>query len=339
MNIRNNKMIGRGIILTFLIGLFGFAGFSVTAAEAGLGWGGRPLSLNNAHYSMQNYFNSAGTLIPFFEPQTGEVGPGVEIPMSDNYIYAFNFSGNSIQMKWNTGEEWDIYEPYVGKVGGVTQEEAAAAPIADEYHITFDQSIAGFTAKADPTQKLVPNVTISDEYTLVISIPGGTTIGDGYNAKIFMIPPRPAAVEYSLQNYFNQGGTLIPFFDELNGEIGPGVEIPQDANYIYAFDFSRNKIEMEWNTGEEWDFFEPYVGKAGGITQEEAAALPIADEYHITFGKSIADYKVFADPKQSLVPNVEIVDDYTLVISIPGGTTIGDGFDAKIYLVPSRKRK
>lgn len=143
-------------------------------------------------------------------------------------------------------------------------------------------------------------------------------------------------VEFTMQNYFNFAGNLTPFFDALEGRIGPKVEIdPAKIDYIYGFDFTKNAIRMTWNTGENWDAFEPYVGKIGGFTQEEAAALPIADEYHITFSKSIGDYVPIADPDQKLAPNVSIVNDYTLVISIPGGTTIGDGYNAVIYLVNS----
>lgn len=87
-------------------------------------------------------------------------------------------------MSWNTDPSWDLFEPYVGKAGGMTQEQAASAGIADEYWITFTKPISGYEAHADPAQKLVPEVRFADAYTMVISIPGGTTIGDGYDAVI-----------------------------------------------------------------------------------------------------------------------------------------------------------
>ncbi len=134
--------------------------------------------------------------------------------------------------------------------------------------------------------------------------------------------------KYHLQNNFNFGGELTPFFDAYKGRVGPKVEI--GSGYIYDIDISRRSITMSWNTDAEWDLYEPYVGGIAGLSQDEASALPLADEYWITFSKPVSDLTFTADSSMSLVPNVRVVGDYTLVISIPGGTTIGDGFDAVI---------
>ncbi len=142
--------------------------------------------------------------------------------------------------------------------------------------------------------------------------------------------PQLYGTNYQLQNNLNFFGELTPFFDAYSDRIGPKVEIP--GGYIYDIDFGQRSISMSWNTDAEWDIFEPYVGGLAGLTQEEAAALPLADEYWITFSKPISDVTFTADDSMPLVPNTRIEGDYTLVISIPGGTTIGDGFDAVINI-------
>lgn len=142
--------------------------------------------------------------------------------------------------------------------------------------------------------------------------------------------PQMHGATYQLQNNFSFAGELTPFFDAYSGRVGPKTEI--DAGYIYNIDISQRQISMSWNTDAAWDMFEPYVGAIAGSTQAEAAALPLADEYWITFDKPISDMTFTADPTMPLVPNVRTADDYTLVISIPGGTSIGDGFDAVINI-------
>ena len=142
--------------------------------------------------------------------------------------------------------------------------------------------------------------------------------------------PQLYGAHYELQNNFNFAGELTPFFDAYADRVGPKVEIPSD--YIYDIDIGRRSITMSWNTDPVWDAYEPYVGKLGGLTQEQAASLPLADEYRITFSKPISDLTFTADPTMTLVPTVRIVDDYTVVISISGGTTIGDGYDAVINI-------
>jgi len=99
--------------------------------------------------------------------------------------------------------------------------------------------------------------------------------------------------EFSLQNYFNSAGELIPFFDQIDGDIG-----------------------------------------AGGFSQEEAAAAGIADEYHFTFEEKVSHLTPIVDPWQGIEPEVRFEDDYTVVIAIPGGTTIGDGIGLRVWLWP-----
>ncbi len=137
-------------------------------------------------------------------------------------------------------------------------------------------------------------------------------------------------MDYTMQNYLAIGDELIPFFDEQSGQINRGVEIRQSDGYIYSFNFTRSTIIMRWNLSPDFDFFEPYVGKAGGFSPEEAAAAGLADQYHITFEEPISHFEIAASSDLPLTPDVHIVDDYTLVISIPGGTTIGDGVNAAI---------
>lgn len=144
---------------------------------------------------------------------------------------------------------------------------------------------------------------------------------------------------FSLQNYFNAPDdtgtpTLSPFFDQIDGTVTDGIEIPgQGADgYIYEFDFADDSIKMSWNTDAAWDQFEPFVGAAGGSTQEEVTGAPLADEYHFTFDSDISDISFTADSDASLVPEVRIEGSNTLVIAIPGGTDIGDGFDAEIAI-------
>ncbi len=142
--------------------------------------------------------------------------------------------------------------------------------------------------------------------------------------------PQLHGTTYHLQNNLNAFGELTPFFDAYDGRVGPKVEIP--AGYIYDIDITQRSITMDWNTDPEWDIFEPYVGGLAGFTQEEASALPLADEYWITFGKPISDLTFSADESMPLVPNVRTEGDYTLVISVPGGTDIGDGINAVINI-------
>ncbi|NNE96557.1 MAG: hypothetical protein HKN24_11065 [Acidimicrobiales bacterium] len=91
---------------------------------------------------------------------------------------------------------------------------------------------------------------------------------------------------------------------------------------------------MRWSTDPAWDRFEPYVGAVGGSTQEQASAAPIADQYHITFSEPVSHLTPVVSRRASLQPDVFFLDDHTLVVSIPGGTTIGDGVDTRIRLLP-----
>ncbi len=64
----------------------------------------------------------------------------------------------------------------------------------------------------------------------------------------------------------------------------------------------------------------------------------MSKQYHhmsgswITFEKPISDLTFTADDSMPLVPNLRTGGDYTLVISIPGGTDIGDGIGAVINI-------
>ncbi|MEM9522353.1 MAG: hypothetical protein AAGA37_23815 [Actinomycetota bacterium] len=137
---------------------------------------------------------------------------------------------------------------------------------------------------------------------------------------------------FSLQNYFsapddNGDIALTPFFDQIDATVGDGVEV---TNYIYEFDFSSDSISMVWSTDASFDQFEPFVGAASGITQEEASAAPLADEYHFVFDFDISDLTFSADTDAALVVETRVEGADTLVIAVPGGTSIGDGFDAEI---------
>lgn len=301
------------------------AGSTVEAA-------GEPALLGGAEFSLQNYFNSGGELTPFFEQIDGSVGGGVEI--EDDYIYDIDFRNSSIVMRWNTAPQWDAFEPYVGAIGGAPQDVAASLPIADEYHITFNTDISGLRFSAESNKSLQPEVRVEGADTLVISIPGGTDIGDGFDAKIKVRPPvqNIRGLDFSLQNYFNFGGDLSPFFDQIDGTVGSGVEI--DSGYIYDINLVNRQIAMTWNTGPDWDMFEPYVGALAGLSQDAAAMLPIADEYHFTFSEKVSHFDVVTSPASDIDPDTRFEDDYTLVIAIPGGTTIGDGVDLRVSLMP-----
>lgn len=135
---------------------------------------------------------------------------------------------------------------------------------------------------------------------------------------------------FAMQNFFFTGESLIPFFDEQTGQINQGVEIRQSDGYIYSFNFTRSTIIMRWNQSPDFDFYEPYVAAAAGLTQEEAAASPFEDRYVITFDQPIGHYQIAASETMPLVPNVRVLDDYTLEISIAAGTAIGDGKNAVI---------
>lgn len=146
--------------------------------------------LDGASFSLQNFFNAPDdsgtpTLTPFFDQIDATVGEGVEVDIAaTNYIYEFAFTGSTIEMGWNPDTSYDQFEPYVGAVGGFTQEQASAAPIADEYHFVFDRDISDVTFTADPSASLVPEVRVEDGNTLVIAVPGGASVGDGISAVI-----------------------------------------------------------------------------------------------------------------------------------------------------------
>lgn len=147
-------------------------------------------------FTLQNYFatpdpaSGETIFIPFFDPIVATVGLGQEI---GPYLYTFDITGTAIEMAWDTtpdnelppgAEPNDFYPPFVGSISGITQEQAAAAGIADEYWFDFDQDITGVTFTVDTTKTLVPEVRIEDGDTLVISVPGGTDIGNGFDARI-----------------------------------------------------------------------------------------------------------------------------------------------------------
>ncbi|MEM7271959.1 MAG: hypothetical protein AAF547_02660 [Actinomycetota bacterium] len=145
--------------------------------------------LGGRSFELQNYFVTPD-LIPFFDPIEATVGPGQEV---GNYLYTFDFTGSSIEMTWDTTPDADlppdavpndIYPPFVGAISGLTQEQAAGAGFADEYWFTFNQDLSDVSFTVDQNQTLVPNVRIENGDTLVISVPGGTTIGDGFDARI-----------------------------------------------------------------------------------------------------------------------------------------------------------
>lgn len=175
-------MITRNRLAALAIAAIASVGSAAAPAVAAMPEDAGKPHLFGSGYSLQNNLNFAGELTPFFDSYSGVVTPKVEI--GDGYIYDIDFDKNVITMAWNTDPEWDIFEPYVGGLAGLTQEEASALPLADEYWITFDHSIAHLTFAADPSMPLVPNVRLEDDFTLVVSVPGGTTIGDGYDAVI-----------------------------------------------------------------------------------------------------------------------------------------------------------
>ena len=177
MNTISSRLAAAVLTIGLLVGL----GSAPVGADQPVEARNQP-QLYGSTYHLQNNFNFAGELTPFFAAFEGRVGPAEEI--GSDYIYDIDIKQRSITMSWNTGAEWDIYEPYVGGIAGLTQDQAAALPIADEYWISFDKPISDLTFTADATMMLVPDVRVVDDYTLVISIPGGTTIGDGYNAVI-----------------------------------------------------------------------------------------------------------------------------------------------------------
>ena len=149
--------------------------------------------------------------------------------------------------------------------------------------------------------------------------------------------------DVAIQNNFNFIGALTPRFGRQTAEIGAGIEVlGGSGGYIYEFDFTADSMTMNWNTDPFWDDWEPYVGinvddSALSYTLEEAINLatasdePFADEYHIRFNKPIGPFAVTANTNKTLIPNIRRPDDYTLILSFPGGTTVGDGFDAEIF--------
>jgi len=321
-------VLGGTLATSVTVDAGGYGGSS--GSSYGYSYGNTDL-LGGADFSLQNYFNAAGELTPFFDQIDGTVGGGVEI--KKDYIYDINLSNRAITMKWNKAPEFDQFEPYVGALSGISQEEAAAAPIADEYHFTFDTDISDFRFSAKTNRSLQPETRIEGTNTLIIAIPGGTDIGDGFNAKITVQPPvrNIRNLDFSLQNYFNAAGDLTPFFDQIDGTVGRGTEIKNE--YIYDINLSNRSIKMEWNKDPQFDMFEPYVGALSGITQEQAAASPIADEYHFTFSEKVSHLNVVASWRSDIVPETRFEDDYTLVIAIPGGTDIGDGIGLRVWLI------
>lgn len=152
--------------------------------------------LGGKSFTLQNYLANPDpatgetAFIPFFDPIEAEVGPGLEV---GPFLYDIDFSATDITMVWNTtpdselpegAEPNDIYPPYVGALAGLSQEAAAASGIADEYWFDFNRDLTGLTFTVDSSQTLVPNVRIENGDTLVISVPGGTSIGDGFNARV-----------------------------------------------------------------------------------------------------------------------------------------------------------
>ncbi len=320
------KKFSQALLVLSLV-LASTAAFTTSPAGAA---GEKTGRLGGAGFSLQNYFNAGGELTPFFDQIDGTVESGIEI--GEDYIYDIDFRNTNIVMRWNKDEAFDIYEPYVGAAGGLSKEEAAAAPIADEYHITFDRDISDLRFSVKPNAKLQPNLRIEGTNTLVVSIPGGTEIGDGINTKIKVRPPvrKINKLGFSLQNYFNAAGDLTPFFDPIEGSVRRGAEV--NEGYIYNIDLAGRRIAMTWNTDPSFDLYEPHVGAAGGLSKEEAAAAPIADEYHFTFSEKVSHLTVTAETSEAIVPELRFEDDYTLVIAIPGGTAIGDGLGLEVAL-------
>ena len=140
---------------------------------------------------------------------------------------------------------------------------------------------------------------------------------------------------YSVQNNFNFGGDLTPFDTERTGVIrGRKTEI-QGSSYFYNINFKANRIVMNWSDSPDYDIYEPYVGKAGGLTQEDAAAAPAADEYWITMSGPITGYDITANPNKDIVPEIRIIDDNTFVVAFPGGTDLADNLEAVINFRPA----
>ncbi len=323
-------------VLAMLAAMLGLAAAPASAAE------GDEINLIGQRYSVQNNFNFAGDLTPFDTERTGVIrGRKTEVSGS-SYFYNINFKSNRIVMNWSDSADYDIYEPYVGKAGGMTQEEAAASPSADEYWITLEEPITDYVITANSNKDIVPEIRVIDDNTFVVAFPGGTTIGDGLEAVInFRTSPAPErnvnlnGQSFTLQNNFNAGGELTPFDTEKSGVIrGRKTEV-SGSSYFYNINFKANRIVMDWSTSEDYDIYEPYVGKAGDLTQEQAAGAPIADEYWITMSEPITGYDITANPDKDIVPDIRIIDDNTFVVSIPGGTTIGDGLRAVINFRPT----
>ncbi len=140
---------------------------------------------------------------------------------------------------------------------------------------------------------------------------------------------------YSVQNNFNQAGEVTPFDTERTGVIrGRRTEISGDS-YFYNINFKADRIVMNWSDSPDYDIYGTYVGQGAGLTQEEAAAAPIADEYWITMSEPITDYVITANTNKDIVPTIRVIDDNTFVIAVAGGTTIGDNLKAVINFAPA----
>lgn len=187
----------RILAISCLAALVGLAAAVTPASASGRSGDHRPhqvRSLRGLDFTLQNNFDSdvndpdPATLSPFFEPQSGTVGRGIEI--DDGYIYNIDLKPRSITMRWNTDPAWDRFEPFVGAIVGLGQEEAAAQPFADQYHITFSEPVSHLRVKVAKRAELQPDVFFLDDHTLVVSIAGGTTIGDGVDTRIWLLPQR-----------------------------------------------------------------------------------------------------------------------------------------------------
>lgn len=131
-----------------------------------------------------------------------------------------------------------------------------------------------------------------------------------------------SGVTATVVNDYSADGAPPASSTPISVTAGGGVEIESDSGLPYLIDLDGDSIVMIWD-----------ATNATIDDREGAVSATTTDSYTFSFGSPVLSGRtVTAEADAPLVPQVEVVDDQTLIVTIGAGLTIGDGKDAVITL-------
>ncbi len=219
-----------------------------------------------------------------------------------------------------------VYDPAVGSGAGVV-------PAGTFYRYYFD--VDGLpsgdfvaSATAATSRNLVPNVSVVNGDQIVVEIGPGMQLGTGFDASIIVetgtTPRVIEGVEFEVSNTFQSplgtSGVEIPVGSPVSGVVSESGAVISQIGKSYDLRVMSGRIEMDFNP-------------AGDNSLVGVVPAGTFDRIYVDFDLRRNEFLSTASARtngQTLVPNVIVVDEDTLLIEVGPGMQVGSGFDAVI---------